>query len=79
MRLEGFLKASRNNVLWERGVEVKFYIDLLMALIEDARMNLNDSANYMSLTDPKIVGLSQKLDKLLNEYYTITQSYRIAS
>jgi len=58
---------------------VKFYIDLLMGLIEDARMNLNDSAKYMSLTDPEIVSMSQRLDRLLNEYYSITESYRIAS
>jgi len=58
---------------------VKFYIDLLMGLIEDARMNLNDSAKYMSLTDPEIVGMSQRLDCLLNEYYSITESYSIAS
>ena len=56
-----------------------FYIDFLMHLIEDARMHLNDSAKYMSLTDPKIVGMSQRLDGLLNEYYLITESYRIAS
>ena len=66
-------------VQWERGVDVKFYRDLLMRLIEDARMNLNDSAKYMSLTDPVIVGMSQRLDILLNEYYSITKSYRIAS
>lgn len=64
---------------WERGVDVKLYRDLLMRLIEDARMNLNDSAKYMSLTDPEIVGMSQKLDTLLNEYYSITKSYSIAS
>lgn len=58
---------------------MKFYIDLLMGLIEDARMNLNDSAKYMSLTDPEIVSMSQRLDRLLNEYYSITESYRIAS
>ena len=68
-----------NAVSWERGVDVKFYRDLLMRLIEDARMNLNDSAKYMSLTDPKIVSMSQKLDSLLNEYYSITKSYPIAS
>jgi hypothetical protein len=50
-----------------------------MGLIEDARMNLNDSAKYMSLTDPEIVSMSQRLDRLLNEYYSITESYRIAS
>ncbi|WP_242833832.1 aspartyl-phosphate phosphatase Spo0E family protein [Desulfosporosinus sp. OT] len=58
---------------------MKYYLDLLMSLIEDARMNLNDSAKYMSLTDPEIIGMSQKLDSLLNEYYSITESYRIAS
>ncbi len=57
---------------------MKFYKDLLMRLIEDARMNLNDSAKYMSLTDPGIVGMSQRLDILLNEYYSITESYCIA-
>ena len=71
--------SSTNDVSWERGGNVKFYIDFLMRLIEDARMNLNDSAKYMSLTDPKIVGMSQRLDGLLNEYYSITESYRIAS
>ena len=50
-----------------------------MGLIEDARMNLNDSAKYMSLTDPKIVSMSQSLDSLLNEYYLITKSYSVAS
>lgn len=63
----------------ERGVDVKFYQDLLMGLIEEARMNLNDSAKYMSLTDPEIVGMSQRLDSLLNEYYSITKLYCQAS
>lgn len=53
--------------------------DLLMRLIEEARMNLNNSAKYMSLTDPEIVGMSQRLDSLLNEYYSITELYRLAS
>ncbi|MDR3602034.1 MAG: aspartyl-phosphate phosphatase Spo0E family protein [Desulfosporosinus sp.] len=58
---------------------MKFYQDLLMGLIEEARMNLNDSAKYMSLTDPEIVGMSQRLDSLLNEYYSITKLYCQAS
>ena len=58
---------------------MKYNRDLLLRLIEDARMNLNDSAKYMSLTDPEIVGMSQRLDSLLNEYYLITESYCIAS
>lgn len=58
---------------------MKYNRDLLLRLIEDARKNLNDSAKYMSLTDPKIVGMSQRLDSLLNEYYLITESYCIAS
>lgn len=58
---------------------MKYNRDLLLRLIEDARMNLNDSAKYMSLTDPKIVRMSQRLDSLLNEYYLITESYCIAS
>ena len=58
---------------------MKFYIELLMDLIEDARMNLNASAKYMSLTDPRMITMSQRLDGLLNEYYSIPKSYRIAS
>ena len=55
------------------------YLDSLMLLIEDSRRNLNNAAQYMSLTDPKIVGMSQKLDSLLNEYYSLAQSCSIAS
>ncbi|TGE33992.1 aspartyl-phosphate phosphatase Spo0E family protein [Desulfosporosinus sp. Sb-LF] len=54
-------------------------MDCLLSLIEDARKKLNDSANYMSLTDPELVDMSQSLDRLLNEYYTITESQCIAS
>ncbi|GAB6153400.1 hypothetical protein JCM17380_21500 [Desulfosporosinus burensis] len=55
------------------------YRDLLMLLIEDARTNLNDNARHRDLTDPSIVEMSQRLDGLLNEYYLITNSMRIAS
>ena len=50
-----------------------------MFLIEDARMNLNHSAKYKSLTDPSIVEMSQRLDGLLNEYNLVTGSIKIAS
>lgn len=58
---------------------MKIYRDFLMFLIEDARMNLNHSAKYKSLTDPSIVEMSQRLDGLLNEYNLVTGSIKIAS
>ena len=56
----------------ERGAKLNLYRDFLIHLIEDVRMNLNDSAKYRSLTDPSIVEMSQRLDGLLNEYYSIS-------
>lgn len=50
--------------------QVKSTLETLMVLIEDARRKLNDTANHKNLTDPEIVKLSQKLDHLLNEYYS---------
>ncbi len=50
-----------------------------MFLIEDARRKLNDSAKCKSLTDPEIVDMSQNLDRLLNEFYSMTESGTLAS
>ncbi|AFM01090.1 MULTISPECIES: aspartyl-phosphate phosphatase Spo0E family protein [Desulfitobacterium] len=41
----------------------------LLKLIEDMRKELNQLGKRKPLTDPEVVDLSQKLDKLLNEYY----------
>ncbi|AET70948.1 Spo0E like sporulation regulatory protein [Desulfosporosinus orientis DSM 765] len=54
-------------------------LDCLMNLIETARVNLNNSAKYKSLTDPCILEMSQRLDHLINKYYLITKTCRIPS
>lgn len=41
----------------------------LLKPIEDMRKKLNQLGANKPLTDPEVVELSQKLDKLLNEYY----------
>lgn len=41
----------------------------LLKLIEEMRNQLNQLGKLKPLTDPEVVSLSQKLDKLLNEYY----------
>ncbi|MDQ7092986.1 aspartyl-phosphate phosphatase Spo0E family protein [Desulfosporosinus sp. PR] len=61
----------------KRGAIVK--MDSLMFLIEDARRKLNDFAKSRCLTDPEIVNMSQDLDKLLNEFYSMTEQEFLAS
>lgn len=51
-------------------------IEFLMHLIEDTRVNLNASAKYRSLTDPSIIEMSQRLDNLINEFYSMTERRR---
>lgn len=61
---------------------MNFPMDSLILLIEETRMRLNDYENYRSLTEPEIIDMSQKLDRLLNEYYSINSpnnSYSAAS
>lgn len=53
--------------------------ECLLHLIETARVNLNNSAKYKSLTDPCILEMSQHLDHLINKYYSIMKSCRGAS
>lgn len=45
----------------------------LLRLIEEMRNELNQLGKRKPLTDPEVVGLSQKLDKLLNEYYLLAK------
>lgn len=40
----------------------------LLAKIESLRKKMNDLSKFTSLTDPKIIAISQQLDQLLNEY-----------
>lgn len=54
-------------------------LECLLDLIEAARVNLNNSAKYKSLTDPCILEMSQRLDHLINEYYSIMKSCRVTS
>ncbi|MCO1601472.1 Spo0E family sporulation regulatory protein-aspartic acid phosphatase [Desulfosporosinus nitroreducens] len=54
-------------------------IEFLIHLIEDARVKLNASAKHRSLTDPSIIEMSQRLDSLINKYYSITETRHIAS
>lgn len=79
--MQGRFKSTFLKIIYhEKEVpDVLFNRDSLMLLIEDARRELNNSAKYRSLTDPEIVGMSQRLDALLNEYYLIPTSYSMAS
>jgi chromosome condensin MukBEF ATPase and DNA-binding subunit MukB len=49
----------------------KISMDCLVALIEEMRMKLNRYENHVNLTESEIVDMSQKLDRLLNEYYSL--------
>lgn len=40
----------------------------LLIKIENLRKKMNDLSKSKSLTDPKIIAISQQLDQLLNEY-----------
>lgn len=40
----------------------------LLEVIEGLRCHLNQVAVNKNLTDPEVVGISQRLDQLLNEY-----------
>lgn len=42
----------------------------LLGAIEELRHYLNQVASTRRLTDPEVVGLSQRLDQLLNEYHS---------
>jgi hypothetical protein len=50
---------------------VKWDIPRLLKPIEETRQELNQLGKRKPLTDPEVVKLSQKLDRLLNEYYQI--------
>jgi hypothetical protein len=41
----------------------------LLEIIEDMKIDLNQLGSCKPLTDPDVVNLSEKLDKLLNQYY----------
>jgi len=47
-------------------------IDETIKLIEETRSELNQLGKKKPLTDPEVIFLSQKLDKLLNDYYFLT-------
>lgn len=44
-------------------------INQLLEIIEEMKIDLNQLGSYKPLTDPDVVNLSEKLDKLLNQYY----------
>lgn len=44
-------------------------IKQLLEIIEDMKIDLNQLGSCKPLTDPDVVNLSEKLDKLLNQYY----------
>ncbi|WP_425801963.1 aspartyl-phosphate phosphatase Spo0E family protein [Desulfitobacterium sp. Sab5] len=50
-------------------------IALKRILIEETRRELLSLGNSKTLTDPEVVRLSQQLDRLLNEYETLTSDY----
>ena len=50
-------------------VTVNYRIVQLLKPIEQLRKELNQLAKHKPLTDPEVVKLSQRLDRLLNEYY----------
>lgn len=41
--------------------------------IEELRLELNALGAEKGLKDPQVIKLSQRLDKLINEYYKLTQ------
>ncbi|AMA72863.1 MULTISPECIES: aspartyl-phosphate phosphatase Spo0E family protein [Aneurinibacillus] len=47
--------------------------EFLLCAIEEAREELNRVASVRKLTDPAVIAMSKKLDKLINQYY----SYKI--
>ncbi|OCZ54278.1 aspartyl-phosphate phosphatase Spo0E family protein [Dehalobacter sp. TeCB1] len=44
-------------------------IKQLLEIIEEMKIDLNQQGSCKPLTDPAVVNLSEKLDKLLNQYY----------
>ena len=48
-------------------------INNLLVLIEKVRMELIQLGTNKPLTDPEVVELSQRLDRLLNEYFRMAK------
>jgi len=48
----------------------------LLAQIEDLRSQMIALAKELTLCDPRVVMISQKLDKLLNQYYALSASQK---
>lgn len=57
---------------------MEFRISNLRKLIEEMRMELIQLANRKPLTHPEVVKLSQKLDRLLNEYWNLKCKAKVA-
>lgn len=51
----------------------------LLDAIEDLRYYLNHFAGTKKLTDPDVVSVSQRLDRLLSDYHTLVTSHGFAS
>ncbi|MDP4126150.1 MAG: aspartyl-phosphate phosphatase Spo0E family protein [Bacillota bacterium] len=47
---------------------MSYNVMTLLDAIENLRHQLNNFANINNLTDPEVLSLSQRLDKLLNDY-----------
>lgn len=49
-------------------------IEVILKLIDELRNKLHVEADSKALTDPEVVGASQKLNKALNEYYRLLKN-----